>query len=68
MAWAQSATCSLVEMLYTLFPTVLVLRECCLAIEGLGRPWAMMRRISRSRSVRVWKARGGAPPYGQAEK
>jgi hypothetical protein len=28
----------------------------------------MRRRISRSRPVKVRKARGGAPPYGEAEK
>src|SRR5215217_8596217 len=42
--------------------------ESCLAIEGLGCPWAMRFRISRSRSVSVGKIWGAAPPRGEAAK
>ena len=59
IAWARSATYSLVKMLETWLPTVFVLRESSLAMEGLGWPWAMKSRISHSRSVRLGKAWGG---------
>jgi hypothetical protein len=59
IAWARSATCGLVKLFETWLPTVFVLRESSLAMEGLGWPLAMRSRISRSRSVRLGKAWGG---------
>ena len=53
MAWARSATCSLVKMFETWFRTVFGLRWRRFAISGFVSWRAMSSRISRSRSGSV---------------
>src|SRR6185437_1125312 len=60
MAWARSATCSLVKMLETWLRTVFWLSPSLVAITGLARPWATRSSTSRSRSVSCGNTGAGA--------
>src|SRR6202035_5694646 len=62
MAWARSATCSLVKMLETWLRTVFWLSPSLVAITGLARPWATRSSTSRSRSVSCGNTGGQLRP------